>query len=121
MHPVLAETDQNSASQHWRIMPSAYDGYFYLSTLLYGQNKTIDIINDGGLNREPHLTDKGDWSGQLYKFTPLDGGWYRLTTQWQGDGKSLDIRNDGVNTHVWLANSGLYSGQFWKFEEIDTN
>jgi hypothetical protein len=38
-----------------------------------------------------------------------------LTTQWQGDQKSLDIINDGTNNKLQLADTGDYSGQFWKF------
>lgn len=44
--------------------------------------------------------------------------YYRLTTQWQGDGKSLDIINDGVNNKIQLADTGNYSGQFWKFTPL---
>jgi hypothetical protein len=43
---------------------------------------------------------------------------YRLTTQWQGEGKSLDILNDGTNNHPWLGNSGPYSGQYWKLTPV---
>lgn len=41
--------------------------------------------------------------------------YYRLTTQWQGDGKSLDVINDGTNNQIHLAQTGDYSGQYWKF------
>lgn len=41
--------------------------------------------------------------------------WYKLTTSWQGTGKALDVINDGKNNKIHLANSGNYSGQFWKF------
>lgn len=44
--------------------------------------------------------------------------YYRLTTQWQGDGKSLDVVNDGNNNRLQLANTGNYSGQFWKFTNL---
>jgi hypothetical protein len=43
---------------------------------------------------------------------------YRLTTQWLGDGKSLDILNDGTNNHPWLADSGPYSGQYWNLTPL---
>ena len=32
--------------------------------------------------------------------------WYRLTTQWQGECKSLDIVNDGNNNQPILAKTG---------------
>jgi hypothetical protein len=41
-------------------------------------------------------------------------GYYRFTTQWQGDGKSLDIVNDGKNNQVILADTGNFSGQIWR-------
>lgn len=41
--------------------------------------------------------------------------YYRLTTKWQGDKKSLDIVNDGKNNNQpILAVTGDYSGQYWK-------
>jgi hypothetical protein len=46
--------------------------------------------------------------------------YYRLTTQWQGDIKSLDVVNDGIyNNQINLAPSGNYSGQYWKITSID--
>lgn len=45
--------------------------------------------------------------------------YYRLTTRWQGDGKSLDIVNDGQNNNrPILADTGNYSGQFWKIAPL---
>ncbi len=41
--------------------------------------------------------------------------YYRLTTVWQGEGKSLDIVNDGKdNNQPILAKTGKYTGQYWK-------
>ena len=44
--------------------------------------------------------------------------WYRLTTQFQGDGKSLDVINDGKNDKLTLAKTGNFSGQFWKISPL---
>ena len=55
-------------------------------------------------------------SGQLWKIEQInftENAPYRLTTNWHGPGKSLDIINDGNNNKVILANSGNFSGQFW--------
>lgn len=41
-------------------------------------------------------------------------GYYRLTTQWLGNVKSLDVVNDGTNSKLQLANTGNASGQHWK-------
>ncbi|CAF2710930.1 unnamed protein product [Rotaria sp. Silwood2] len=45
--------------------------------------------------------------------------YYRFTTQWQGDGKSIDVVNDGINNNeLILATTGVYSGQYWKITPI---
>lgn len=43
------------------------------------------------------------------------GAYYRLSSQWQGEGLSLDVINDGKNNQIQLARTGEYSGQLWKF------
>lgn len=52
--------------------------------------------------------------------TPLfdSNAYYRLTTQWQGEGKSLDVVNDGTNNQVILANTAAVSGQMWKITRV---
>ncbi|RKH59605.1 hypothetical protein D7V93_14675 [Corallococcus llansteffanensis] len=40
--------------------------------------------------------------------------YYRLTTQWRGDGLSLDIINDGKNNTPILAKTAMVPGQLWK-------
>ncbi len=45
--------------------------------------------------------------------------YYRLTTKWQGDGKSLDVVNDGKNNNqLILAKTGKFSGQLWKITSL---
>ncbi|HRH40477.1 MAG TPA: hypothetical protein PKY82_02445 [Pyrinomonadaceae bacterium] len=48
----------------------------------------------------------------------FDNGYYRLTTQWQGEGKSLDVINDGENNKLQLAKTNNVTGQFWKITPI---
>ena len=55
-------------------------------------------------------------SGYAQEF---DGSkYYRLTTKWQGEGKSLDVVNDGKNNKLQLAKTGKYSGQYWKISPM---
>lgn len=50
---------------------------------------------------------------------PTGDGFYRLTTEWQGDNKSLDGVNDGKkNDQLKLAQTGDYSGQRWKITPV---
>jgi hypothetical protein len=45
--------------------------------------------------------------------------YYRLTTKWQGESKSLDIINSGKKNKVTLAKTGKYTGQYWKIQKLD--
>ncbi|MBK6750314.1 MAG: RICIN domain-containing protein [Acidobacteria bacterium] len=45
-------------------------------------------------------------------------GYYRLTTQWLGNGKSLDVVNDGTNNQLQIAKTAKVSGQAWKITPI---
>src|SRR5687768_14242414 len=52
---------------------------------------------------------------------PFDANsYYRLTTLWQGECKSLDIINDRYyNNNPILAQTGDYSGQYWKIAPLN--
>lgn len=47
--------------------------------------------------------------------------YYRLTTKWQGPGKSLDILNNGKNNQPILSATGNYTGQMWKIKNLGNN
>ncbi|CAF4899864.1 unnamed protein product [Rotaria sp. Silwood1] len=92
--------------------------YYRLTTQWQGNNKSLDVVNDGKNNNQLILATTGNYSGQYWKITPTDNGFYRLTTQWQGDKKSLDVVNDGKNNNrLILAKTGNYSGQSWRITE----
>ncbi|MEM9819674.1 MAG: RICIN domain-containing protein [Bacteroidota bacterium] len=44
--------------------------------------------------------------------------YYRLTTQFTGPEKSLDIVNDDQDNKLIMAKTGNYSGQYWKIEAV---
>ena len=107
---------------------------FRLTTKFQGKGKSLDIINDGK-NNKPILTKTGNLTGQKWKITKLeaikvilppsrtlaqfdDNHWYRLTTKWQGDSKSLDIINDGKNNKPILTKTGNFTGQKWLLKKI---
>jgi hypothetical protein len=46
------------------------------------------------------------------------GKYYRLTTQFLGEEKSLDVINDAQKDKVKMADSGNYSGQHWKLQDL---
>jgi Ricin-type beta-trefoil lectin domain len=85
-----------------------------LKTQFTGDNKCLDIINDGTNNR-PDMADCGNFSGQLWNVKPTkEQGFYRLKTLFTGRNKCLDVINDGTNNRLTMATCGDFSGQFWK-------
>lgn len=45
--------------------------------------------------------------------------WYRLTTQFTGPGKSLDVINDANDDQLQLAANGNYLGQSWRIVKMN--
>jgi len=63
-----------------------------------------------GLSREQSIANREGFDANSY---------YRLTTRWQGDGKSLDIVNDGKNNNqLVLADTGNFAGQHWRITPL---
>lgn len=48
----------------------------------------------------------------------FEDGYYRLTTQWLGEGRSLDVINDGANDKLHLTATANVTGQFWKLTPV---
>ena len=66
-------------------------------------------------NNQLILADTGDYSGQYWKITSLGNGYCRLTSQWQGDRKSLSVVIDGKgNNQLILADTSDCPKQYWK-------
>ena len=62
-------------------------------------------------NRESGASAQGGFDPKSY---------YRLTTEWQGDGKSLDVVPDGKNNNqLHLAKTGKFTGQYWKLTPVE--
>ena len=55
---------------------------------------------------------------QIVYSQQFEDGFYRLTSKWQGGGKSLDVVNDGENNQIHLAATSNVSGQYWKFSAV---
>jgi hypothetical protein len=87
-------------------------GRIRLKTQFTGENKCLDIINDGNNNR-PNMANCGNFSGQIWNVQPTQvKGFYRLKTQFTGEGKCLDVINDGSN-RLTMAPCADFSGQIW--------
>jgi hypothetical protein len=83
-----------------------------LKTLFTGENKCLDVINDGS-NRIT-MANCADFSGQIWSTIPTQNpDSYKLKNEFTR-GKCLDIVNDGKNNRPIMATCGNFSGQFWK-------
>ncbi|WP_052172536.1 RICIN domain-containing protein [Psychroserpens jangbogonensis] len=91
------------------------NAYYRLTTEWLGEGKSLDVVNDANDNKLI-LAKTDDFTGQLWKITPLGNGFFRLTTKFKGEGKSLDVYNDGKNNRLQLAKTAKVSGQFWKIQ-----
>jgi hypothetical protein len=103
--------------------------YFAETTeALFGRNDFYPFTRDELAKHDPHMSAllQRLWqvTAPLPALAPIPAPiasafdtrcFYRLTTLWQGDGLSLDIRNGGeANNAPILAKTGNYSGQLWR-------
>ncbi|CAF1075911.1 unnamed protein product, partial [Didymodactylos carnosus] len=95
--------------------------YYRLTTRWQGDDKSLDIVNDGKNNNQLILGNTGNYSGQHWKITSVGDGYYRLSTEWQGDGKCLDIVNDTEKNKLILANTDNHSGQYWRITLLENS
>ncbi len=95
------------------------DSYYRLTTQCQGDDKSLDVVNDGKKNNQLILAKTGNYSGQHWKITPIGDGFHRLTTEWQGDNKSLGVVNDGKNNNqLILAETSDCTQQYWKITQV---
>ncbi|CAF0829023.1 unnamed protein product [Adineta steineri] len=93
------------------------NSYYRLTTQWQGDNKSLDILNDGKNNNKVQLAQTGNYSGQHWKMKLIQDDYYRLTTQWQGDEKSLSI----VNNEIILDKTSNDNAQYWKITLLKNN
>jgi hypothetical protein len=93
--------------------------FYRLTNLWLGDEKSLEIYDDGTNQNHPMVNATNENSAQYWKLVPAENGYYRLTNQQYGAGKSLDVINDGQNNRLILAPTNNYSGQFWKLTPND--
>ena len=70
---------------------------------------------DGEPKARPTMEDCADAASQRWKLTPIEAGYYTLTTEASGAKWCLDVVNDGkANNRLQLARCTEATGQFWK-------
>lgn len=100
-------------------------GTYRLTTEWLGDDKALDMVNDGEKNEKINMADAGDFSGQHWIITPVSasltggvGGFYRITNVFGGKDKSLDVVNDGTNDRLRVTKTGHFLGQYWRITPV---
>ena len=136
------KSNRDSGSGTWRIMsadgkpagtPVKYDSEIqlkngwskfrggYLDTRGYQRDyaKTGNLLCVSTATSPKRDGKSGTWKVVKVNNDLFDSNaYYRLTTMWQGDSKSLDIINDGKNNQPILAKTGNFTGQYWKINKV---
>ncbi len=67
-----------------------------------GAGMPLDVFNGGGKDGMTRLAPKTNATGQLWRFAPAGGGFYRLTTKFKGTDLCLDVINGGPLLRQWV-------------------
>jgi hypothetical protein len=101
----------NFSGQLWEITPDADYRYVRLRTRFTGTAMCLDATDNGGGN-QVRMAQCANVSGQQWRIEQAGQGAARLSNQFAGEFKCLDIANDS-SLSVHLAPCGDYSGQYW--------
>jgi len=104
----------NDAQQRWKFVKSD-DGTFTIHNQAIGDGYSLDVINDGVLNRVT-MAPTANVSGQYWTITPKDNGFCQLTNDFTGSEIALDVNPDGDQDEPMLAPAGAFTGQQWRFQ-----
>ena len=88
--------------------------YYRLTNAWMGEGRSLDVNPE---DMTMMMAPSGKYSGQFWKITAQGDGVFKLSCQWQGDGKVIDVINDGTNNRMALADNAGYSGQYWRIED----
>jgi hypothetical protein len=101
------------SGQYWRFEP--YDATrYYLSNAFTGN---AEVLEGGDGVNACLLAGKGPFTGQVFSIVPDGVERYRLQNVNYGAARSLDTYSGGSNI-PYMAETGPYTGQFWKITRI---
>ena len=117
---AFMDTCQNVTGQLWTIQAQG-DGWYRLKTLFQGDGKCLEgnrYAPEAVLSGAAYMDNCQNVSGQLWKLEPQGDGWYRLKTQFQGEGKCLEgnrfAPESTLGGAAFMDNCQNVSGQLWK-------
>lgn len=119
---AFMDTCQNVTGQLWAIIPAG-QGTYRLSTLFQmPEGKCLEgnrFDPSSTLGGAAFMDNCQNVTGQLWRFEPAGGEWFRLKTVFQGNDKCLEgNRFDPSSTlggAAFMDNCQNVSGQLWKF------
>lgn len=97
----------------WLMKPDGR-GYYTLTTILHDfdkKNKSLDV--DPAKPEYVRMAATGNFSGQKWKMIPVGGDYFRLTTEFLGDGKSLEAVTFYQYFVEMVKSSDEDKGQLW--------
>lgn len=97
----------------WLMKPDGR-GFFTLTTILHDfekKNRSLDV--DPTTKERVKMAKTENVTGQKWKVTPVGGDYFRLTTEFLGDGKSLEAVTYYQYYVEMVKTSDQDSGQLW--------
>ena len=101
------------SGQHWRLIDLG-SGKYALRTQYLGECFSLDVINDGA-NDKPWLNTTGNFTGQSWSLTQWADKSFKLSNDFTGSGKSLNVRAQSFEPFV---GEGDFSGQHWVLTQL---
>lgn len=112
----LSETDKNFVAKIYPRRRATLDTNQYYRLTSWNSNKqnclTIAVPAGGVQQYKPYFLPCDNKSkAQLWKFTAVEGGNYRLTNFLTGS--KLALADAGISVYAAMENAGNYGGQIW--------
>ncbi|KAI0404706.1 hypothetical protein F4802DRAFT_217573 [Xylaria palmicola] len=107
-------SSSSSSSTQWFLTPTDMPHFYRLHALALGEARSLDVVNDNGVaSVGVQMAATGNYSGQFWRFDQWPdhaAGTYRLSNNFTGPGKYLDVHDDTLHLHLSLTRS---AGQRW--------
>jgi hypothetical protein len=112
---IDSSADPTDTKRQWYMSVAEYAGFYRLHTTATGDSKSLDVLNDNGVNSITlQFATSGLFTGQFWRFDKWDDGTYRLSNNFTGVDKHLDVYS---NTLLPYLGTGDLSGQHWTFSK----
>jgi hypothetical protein len=112
---IDTSADPTDTKRQWYMSAAEYAGFYRLHTTANGDGKSLDVLNDNGVNSiTVQFATTGYFTGQFWRFDRWDDGTYRLSNNFTGVDKHLDVYSNTLQPYL---GTGDLSGQHWTFSK----